>query len=87
LGPSSDNGATITPYEWEKKVQGEFGLIYLCYNFKRILIILGLKGLKEALEARIFNFMDKMNMRIALWAHKTIPLIFPILLIEETERK
>jgi hypothetical protein len=42
--PSSGNGGTVTPYEWEKKVQGEFVLIYLCYNFKRMLIILGSKG-------------------------------------------
>ena len=63
----------------KEKVQGEFGLIYLCYNFKRLFQILGLKGLKDALEARIFNFMDKMNTTVALVAHKTKIYIFPIL--------
>ena len=32
-----------------KKVNGEFGLILLCYNLMRVLSILGENGLKEAL--------------------------------------
>jgi len=36
-----------------KKVNGEFGLILLCYNFRRLMTILGKKGLKEALNCRI----------------------------------
>ncbi|MDF1699413.1 MAG: transposase [Saprospiraceae bacterium] len=32
-----------------KKVNGEFGLILLCYNLKRVLSIIGMKGLKNAL--------------------------------------
>ena len=32
-----------------KKVNGEFGLILLCYNFRILMSILGKKGLKEAL--------------------------------------
>lgn len=33
-----------------KKVKGEFSLILLCYNLKRVMSILGIDGLKEALE-------------------------------------
>jgi len=63
-------GYSYTLLRGKQKVQGEFGLIYLSCNFKRLFQILGLKGLKDALEARIFNFMDKMNTTVALWAQK-----------------
>ena len=72
-------GYSYTLLRGKEKVQGEFGLIYLCYNFKRLFQILGLKGLKDALEARIFNFMGKMNTTVALVAHKSKIYIFPIL--------
>jgi len=34
-----------------KKVKGEFSIILLCYNLKRVMTILGMDGLKEALNA------------------------------------
>ena len=42
-------GYTHTNLKGLEKVNGEFGLILLCYNLKRVLSILGVKGLKEAL--------------------------------------
>lgn len=36
-----------------EKVNGEFSLIMLCYNLRRVITILGLKGLKEALYSSI----------------------------------
>jgi len=72
-------GYSYTLLRGKQKVQGEFGLIYLCYNFKRLLQILGIKGLKNALKARIFNFIRKITMTVTLNTHKTIPSIFPTL--------
>jgi len=37
-----------------KKVNGEFAIILLCYNLKRVSSILGVKGLKEALISNIY---------------------------------
>jgi hypothetical protein len=76
--PSKDNWATRTPLSGKQKVQGEFVLIYLCYNFKGVFIILGVMELADAQEALTSSFIDKMNTTVTLWAHKTIPLIFPI---------
>ena len=42
-------GFTHTNLKGLKKVNGEFGLILLCYNLRRLMTILGVKGLKEAL--------------------------------------
>jgi len=42
-------GFTHTSLKGLNKVNGEFGLILLCYNIKRVMSILGLNGLKEAL--------------------------------------
>ena len=42
-------GYTHTNLKGLEKVNGEFGLILLCYNLKRVISILGVKGLKEAL--------------------------------------
>jgi len=40
-----------------EKVNGEFGIIMLCYNLKRLISILGLNGLKEALFSPKFNLI------------------------------
>jgi len=50
-------GFTHTNLKGLKKVNGEFGLILLCYNLKRVLSILGVKGLKEALNHLRINFL------------------------------
>jgi radical SAM protein with 4Fe4S-binding SPASM domain len=42
-------GFYYTLLRTKKKVNGEFALVYLAYNFRRVLSILGVKGLKEAL--------------------------------------
>jgi radical SAM protein with 4Fe4S-binding SPASM domain len=42
-------GFYYTLLKTKKKVNGEFALVYLAYNFRRVLSILGVKGLKEAL--------------------------------------
>lgn len=39
-----------------KKVKGEFSIIMLCYNLKRVMTILGFEGLKEALKNKFFTF-------------------------------
>ena len=44
-------GYTHTHLKGLEKVNGEFGLVLLCYNLKRILSIIGIKGLKEALKS------------------------------------
>lgn len=40
-----------------EKVKGEFSIILLCYNFRRVLTILGAKGLREALNRSILIFL------------------------------
>ena len=50
-------GFTHTNLKGLKKVNGEFGLILLCYNLRRVLSILGVEGLREALNRLIFRFM------------------------------
>jgi len=40
-----------------KKVNGEFAIILLCYNLKRVISILGIKGLKEALISKFKGFL------------------------------
>jgi radical SAM protein with 4Fe4S-binding SPASM domain len=44
-------GFYYTLLRTKKKVNGEFALVYLAYNFRRVLTILGIKGLKEALNS------------------------------------
>ena len=44
-------GFTHTQLKGLKKVNGEFGLILLCYNLERLIAILGKKGLKEATDS------------------------------------
>lgn len=47
-------GFSHTNLKTLKKVNGEFGLILLCYNFRRLMTILGKKGLRKALN-RLFS--------------------------------
>jgi radical SAM protein with 4Fe4S-binding SPASM domain len=47
-------GFYYTLVKTKKKVNGEFALIYLAYNFRRVLTILGVKGLEEALNTTYF---------------------------------
>ncbi len=42
------------------KNEGEFGLIYLVYNFRRIINILGVEGVKKWVESLIFQFLTLM---------------------------
>jgi len=44
---------THTNLKGLEKVNGEFGLILLCYNFKRVMSILGKKGFEKALNRMI----------------------------------
>lgn len=41
-----------------EKVKGEFSIIMLCYNFRRVISILGIKGLKEALLKSILTSIE-----------------------------
>jgi len=40
-----------------EKVKGEFAIILLCYNLRRVMSILGIKGLKKALNGLIIYFL------------------------------
>ena len=40
------------------KNNGEFGLIYLCYNFRRVLNILGVNELKKRLKKLFFSLLN-----------------------------
>lgn len=51
-------GYTHTMLKGIEKVKGEFAIILLCYNLRRVMSILGIEGLKEALNTLIFNFLN-----------------------------
>lgn len=50
-------GYNFTLMKGIEKVKGEFSIIMLCYNFKRVISILGLHGLKKALTSSIFRIL------------------------------
>jgi radical SAM protein with 4Fe4S-binding SPASM domain len=54
-------GYTYTLLKTKKKVAGEFALIYLCYNIRRVINILGTIGLKQALNntIKVINTLSK----------------------------
>lgn len=49
-------GYTYTLLKGKKKVNGEFALAFSCYNFSRVVAILGVKGLIERLEGLFLWF-------------------------------
>ncbi len=51
-------GYYYTLVKTKKKVGGEFALIYLCYNLRRVFSILGVKGFKEALNSHQYMIFD-----------------------------
>lgn len=53
-------GYYYTLLRTKKKVAGEFALIYLCYNLRRVINILGVYGLKEALN-NTFTIFTKIS--------------------------
>ena len=50
-------GYYYTLLRTKKKVTGEFALIYLCYNLRRVISILGVHGLKQALNKPILRIL------------------------------
>lgn len=54
-----------------QKVNGEFAIILLCYNLKRVMNILGIQRLKEALKLP-FNSFLAITAIITLYSNKTI---------------
>ena len=48
-------GYYYTLLRTKEKVTGEFSLIYLCYNLRRVISILGVQGLKQALNEPILR--------------------------------
>lgn len=58
-------GYTHTLMKGLKKVNGEFSIIMLCYNLKRVMSILGIEGMKKVLKGSI---LAKMAMS-AIMAH------------------
>jgi len=65
-------GYTHTHLKGLKKVNGEFGLILLCYNLKRIISILTINGLKEAL---ISFEIKKMRILSSIKHHISKPFV------------
>jgi hypothetical protein len=53
------------------KVQTEFSIIFLCYNIRRVMSILGIEGIKEALKVGIINLFRS----IAIVISHTTPII------------
>jgi transposase len=51
-------GYYYTLVRTKKKVSGEFALIYLCYNLRRVLTVLGANGLKNALKDHFLHFLN-----------------------------
>ena len=50
-------GYTYTLLKTKKKVETEFSIIFLCYNLRRTMSILGLEGLKNALKRAIWRIL------------------------------
>ena len=50
-------GYTYTLLKSKEKVETEFSIIFLCYNLKRVMSILGLEGLKKALKGLLLRFL------------------------------
>ncbi len=68
-------GFSHTMLKGLKKVNGEFAIILLCYNLKRVMAILGQKGLKEALntqKSRLFQFCAIMKQQTPNWCCRTL---------------
>jgi hypothetical protein len=55
-------GYSYTLLKGKDKVQSEFSLIYLCYNLRRIIKILGLEGIKEALKREINDILRDLKL-------------------------
>jgi len=51
------------------KVKGEFAIILLCYNLRRVISILGINGLKEALNMQINRISNS-------WLSLNLPVVF-----------
>jgi hypothetical protein len=52
-------GYSHTLLKGKKKVNGEFALIFSCYNFSRIVSILGVKGLISKARGPFWAFLDR----------------------------
>ena len=68
-------GYTYTLLKTIPKVETEFSLIFLCYNFKRLVGILGFEGFKKALEA---FFLTILNIWHSIQAHNENYLLIPV---------
>ena len=69
-------GFTYTLLKTIPKVETEFSLIFLCYNFRRLVTILGFEGLKEALQATFLAIFATWRL---MDAHKKIDLLTPVI--------
>ncbi len=61
-------GYTYTLLKTKEKVETEFSLIFLCYNLRRVMSILGQDGLKKALKVLISLIL---TLSVSLKAHRT----------------
>ena len=69
-------GFTYTLLKTIPKVETEFSLIFLCYNFRRLVTIMGFDGLKQALDGL---FMTIFGIWCLIGAHKKIELFTPVM--------
>jgi transposase len=69
-------GFTYTLLKTIPKVETEFSLIFLCYNFRRLVTILGFEGLKKALQALFLAILGSWRL---MSAHKKIDLFIPVM--------
>lgn len=68
-------GYSYTLLRTKKKVGGEFALIFLCYNFRRAMTILGANGLKDALKARLCAYISLYKYFSAIFIYE--PILIP----------
>jgi hypothetical protein len=59
-------GYTYTLLKGKEKVNGEFALIFACYNLKRVLSILGVKEVIKRLKRLFSHFLIPCTIVIAL---------------------
>jgi transposase len=54
-------GYHYTLVKTKKKVSGEFAIIFLCYNLRRVINILGVNAFKNALNTHFYSFLTACN--------------------------
>lgn len=64
-----------------EKNNGEFGLIYLCYNFKRIINILGINEVKKRIKEMLFHFLILLHPILNIRKSKKVDSYCPLYIV------